>query len=189
MLYLFILFLAAVPTAQGPGDGYNLAPSSPREIKTLYWELFNTTELWVRLTPEGETGKPAPVSLIFSATFPGSRQADVPTEISIRAQVDPRFVASKFSLKLMPHPGELLDLAAPGTDFEYYPHCPIGEKCAVTGIISIVPWKVFTRIVKAKSITGEVLGLEVSLQEADLDALRAFAQRLVPAVRLFRFSL
>jgi hypothetical protein len=179
MHFLFALFLAAMPTAQGPGDGYNLAPSSPREIKTLYWEVFQTTEVWVRLAPEGENRKPAPVSLIFYATFPGKKLAHEPTDINIRAQTDPRFVASKFSLKLMLDPGEPLDLAGPGANFEYYPRCPTGD-CAVTGVISVVPWKVFARIVQAKGIVGEVLGLGISLREADLDALRAFAKRLVP---------
>jgi hypothetical protein len=179
MLFIFAVFLMAMPTAQGPGDGYNLAPSPPREIKTLYWELFQTTEIWVRLTPEGENRKPAPVSLIFIATFPGKKLAHEPTDINIRAQVDLRFVASKFSLKLIPDPGELLDLAGPGANFEYYPRCPSGD-CAVTGVISVVPWKVFGRMVQAKSIVGEALGLGISLREADLDALRAFAKRFVP---------
>jgi len=181
MPYILMLFLAAMPTVQGPGEGYNLVPSSPREIKTLYWELYQTTEIWVRIIPERENRKPAPVSLIFSVTFPGKKQPDVPTQINIRAQADPLFVASKFSLKLVPQPGKLLDLAAPGTNFQYIPYHPTGETYAVTGVISIVPWEVFSQIVQAKSIAGEVLGIEVLLQNADLDALRAFAKRMVPS--------
>ena len=180
MRYIFMLFIAMMPLVQAPGEGYNLLPTPPRQIKSLYFELFKTTEVWVRLTPVGKDGQPAPVSLIFSTTFSGKKQAKIPADINIRAQVDPLFVASKFSLKLELPPGELLDLTAPGVNFEYYPRCPSGETCAVTGVISIVPWRIFRQIVEAKSVTGEVMGREVSLQEADLIALRAFAQGLVP---------
>ena len=184
----FALLLAAMPTVQGPGDGYNLAPSSPREIKTLYWKLFKTTEIWVRLSPEGKDHKPAPVSLIFYVTFSGKELSLEPTHVTIRAQADPRFVASKFSLKLAPQPGEPLDLVGPlgtvknsiGTSYQYYPNCPEGG-CAVTGVISYLPWKVFLQIARSESLTAEALGIEVSFQQADLDALRAFAKKLVPA--------
>jgi len=188
MRLLFALFLAVMPTVQGPGDGYNFAPSSAREVKTLYWELFQTTEIWVRLAPEGRDHKPAPLSLIFYVTFPGKELSIEPTDITIRAQADPRFAAAKFSLKLAPKPGQPFDLVGPlgtvknsiGTNFQYYPNCP-GGGCAVTGVISYLPWKVFLQIARSESLTAEVLGIEVSFQQADLDALRAFAKKLAPS--------
>jgi hypothetical protein len=187
MRFLFALFLAAMSTGQGPGDGYNFAPSSPREIKTLYWELFQATETWVRLSPVAENRKPAPLSLIFYVTFSGKKLPSEPTDITIRAQADPLFVASKFSLKLTPQPGEPLDLVGSlgtvknsiGTKFQYYPNCPEGG-CAVTGVVSYLPWLVFLNIARSKSLTAEVLGIKVSFEQGDLDALRAFAKRLVP---------
>jgi hypothetical protein len=185
--FLFAFFLAITPSIQAPGDGINLAPSAPREIKTLYWELFNQTEIWVRLSPEGKDNKPAPVSLIFYITFPGKEPQSEPEQITVRAQADPRFVASKFSLKLIPRPGAPLDLVGPlgtvknsiGTDFQYYPNCP-GGGCAMTGIISYLPWKTFVQIAQSESLTAEALGMEVSLQKSDLDALRAFAKKIIP---------
>ena len=187
MRFLFAFFLATITTAQGPGDGFNLAPSAPREIKTLYWELFKTSEIWVRLSPEGKDNKPAPVSLIFYITFSGKEPSSEPTQIGVRAQADPGFVASKFSLKLLPQPGAPLDLVGPpgtvknfiGTDFQYYPHCP-GGGCAVTGVISYLPWKIFLRIARSESLTAEALGIEVSFQKGDLDALRTFAKKIIP---------
>lgn len=187
MRFLFAIFLAAMPTVQGPGEGYNLAPSSPREIKTLYWELFQTTEIWVRISPDGKDHKPSPVSLIFYVTFSGKELSFEPTHITIRAQADPRFVASKFSLKLSPQPGAPLDLVGPpgtaknsiGTNFQYYPNCP-GGGCAVTGVISYLPWKVFLQIARSESLTVEALGIEVSFHKADFDALRAFAKTIFP---------
>jgi len=186
--FLFAFFLATITTVQGPGDGFNLAPSAPREIKTLYWELFKTTEIWVRLSPEGKDNKPAPVSLIFYVIFSGKELSSVPTQIAVRAQADPRFVASKFSLKLAPRPGAPLDLVGPlgtvknsiGTNFQYYPNCPDGG-CAVTGVISYLPWKIFVQIARSESLTAEALGIEVSFEKRDLDALRAFAKKIGPA--------
>ncbi len=180
MICSLLLFLA-VTAGQGPGDGYILAPSPPRQIKTLYWELFQSTETWIRITPTLKDGNPAPAGLIFSVTFHGKKQDNAPETVTIRAQSDPRFVATRFSLKLTPHPGDVLDLTAPGANFQYSPNCPGTEGCAVTGIISVVPWKVFNQLILAESIKAEVLGLEVSLQEADLGALREFARRLTPA--------
>ena len=185
MRFLLALSLMALSAAQGPGDGYNLAPSAPREIKTLYWELFKTTETWLRLSPLGPDRKPAPLSLIFFVTFSGRKLLSEPTEIAVRAQADPRFVVSKFSLKLKPQPGEPLDLVGPlgtvknsiGTKFQFYPNCPAGD-CAVTGVVSYLPWPVFLSTARAGSLTGELLGLEVTFEQADLDALQAFAKTL-----------
>jgi hypothetical protein len=186
----------AMPMSQAPGDGYIYEPSS-REIKTLYWELYQTTEIWVRLSPDGvDRNKPAPVSLIFYVTFPGKELANEPTDITIRAQSSPLFVTTKFSLKLMPRPGEPLDLAGPlgpdknsiGTNFQYLQNCrdSSSSNCTVNGIISYLPWKVFMQIASSETLTAEVLGIEVSFQQADLDALRAFARRLVPEVQSYR---
>jgi hypothetical protein len=37
--------------AQGPGEGWNVVQAAPREVKRVYWELFETTEVWVLLLP------------------------------------------------------------------------------------------------------------------------------------------
>ena len=185
MWFLIGLCLAAVSIAQGPGDGSNLVPSAPREIKTLYWEQFQTTETWVRLLPLDQNRKPAPLSLIFYVTFSGKKLPSVPTEVTVRAQADPRYVASKFSLDLRPQPGDALDLVGPlgtiknslGTRFQYYPNCP-GGNCVVTGVISYLPWQVFLQIARSHALTAEILGMEVLFEQADIDALNALAKTL-----------
>jgi hypothetical protein len=168
--------------------GIDSTSSSPREIRSHYFEVSNSTETWIRLKPQDETGKVAPINLIFTATFPGKKQDRVPSEIEIRAQVDPLFIAPRFTLKLTPHPGKPLDLVGPigtmknsiGTNFQYLPNCP-GGGCAITAVASYLPWDLFMQIAQSESLTGDVLGVDVAFQQSDLDALRAFAKALVPA--------
>ena len=62
--------LLGVLLFQGPGDGWANVPDA-RQVKRLYWDLFKTTEIWVRLIPETPGGKPPLVNLIFQAFYPG----------------------------------------------------------------------------------------------------------------------
>ena len=48
----------------------------------------------------------------------------------------------------------------------------------MTGIFSTLRLEVLRQIIQADSITAEILGLRVSLQKADADALQAFVKRL-----------
>jgi hypothetical protein len=186
MCFLLAFLLTATAAAQVPGDGSNFAPSAPREIKTLYYELFQTTEIWVRLVPVDQNRKPAPLSLIFYVTFSGKKLESVPAEVTVRGQADPRFVASKFSLNLRPQPGDALNLVGPlgtiknaiGTKFQFYPNCPVGDDCAVTGVISYLPWQTFLQVTQSRALTAEILGTEVSFEQGDFDALKTFAKML-----------
>ena len=53
---------------QSPGAGWVMAPTPPREVRRLYWELQETTEVWVRLTPGDPNA--APPLLSHSAATP-----------------------------------------------------------------------------------------------------------------------
>ncbi len=187
MYSLLILFLAAIPGLQGLGIGIDSTPSSPGEIRSQYFEVSNSTQIWIRLKPQDGTGKVAPINLIFTATFPGKKPDHMPSEIEIRAQVDPLFIAPKFTLVLTPHPGRPLDLMGPlgasknsiGTSFHYLPNCP-GGGCAITAVVSYLPWDMFLQIAQSESLKGDVLGVDVTFHQSDLEALRAFAKKLVP---------
>ena len=48
--------LALAIVLQGPGDGWAFVHDTGK-VKTLYWELFDTTEVWLRLIPEGGAGE------------------------------------------------------------------------------------------------------------------------------------
>src|SRR5882672_3736217 len=85
---------------QAPGDGGALVQAPPREVKRLYWELFETTEVLVRLIPEDPGGRPPLVTLTFQAFFPGRAERDPysglpqwpkgpPARLVLRAQGSP----------------------------------------------------------------------------------------------------
>lgn len=48
----------------------------------------------------------------------------------------------------------------------------------MTGVISYLPWQVFLQVARSHALTAEILGTEVSFEQADLDALNAFAKTL-----------
>jgi hypothetical protein len=157
-----------------------MSPAPPREIKILYWELFQTTEVWVRIVPEAHNGKPTLLSLIFFVTYPGKDLKRTPPTISLQAQPDPLTVFKRLSLKLTLQPGGFLDLAAPGRDFRYIYPCGVGEGCAPGAIVATLSWEELNRFAKCERFTGEVLGFDVSFAAADSDALRDFARKLNP---------
>ena len=67
--------LVGLLLVQGSGDGWALVHDT-RQVKRLYYDLFQTTEIWVRLIPEDSEGKPPLVNLIFQAFFPGRAERD-----------------------------------------------------------------------------------------------------------------
>ncbi len=48
----------------------------------------------------------------------------------------------------------------------------------MTGVISYLSWQMFQHIAQLEGLTAEILGMDVSLEQADLDALKAFARIL-----------
>jgi hypothetical protein len=86
--------LAGLLLAQAPGDGWALAQAPPREVWTLYWDLFQTTEVWVRLEPADPGGKPPLAALILQALFPGREAKGPPAKLVVRAQSFPLTVVS-----------------------------------------------------------------------------------------------
>ena len=68
--------LLMLPLLQAPDDGWGVARVQPREVKQIYWELLQTTEVLVRLVPVDPAGKPVRVNLVFQAFFPGRAERD-----------------------------------------------------------------------------------------------------------------
>src|SRR5207247_7947531 len=83
-LYLLIALLPA----QVPGGGWAWVPGV-RQVNNLYYELFDTTEIWVHLIPEDPAGKPSLHSLIFKAVFPGRLPHRVSDERILEAKGPP----------------------------------------------------------------------------------------------------
>jgi hypothetical protein len=82
--------LVLVPTLslfllQAPGDGWAMAPGRPGEVKHLYWDLFDTTEVWVQIRPDSPEGKgPAPLQLVFQGFYKGREAKGTPGRVGAR---------------------------------------------------------------------------------------------------------
>jgi len=82
---------------QAPGDGWGMVDSRPREVKRLYWELFQTTEVWVTLSPVTADTVAGP-RFAFQAFFPGREVKGKPQRIQIKALAG--VVATDLSLRV-----------------------------------------------------------------------------------------
>jgi len=107
---------------QGPGDGSAFLQSPPREVQRAYWDLLQTTEVWVTTLPEGPQGKPL-VNLVFHASFPGRAKRDVhsglpqwpkgqPARLMVRAQPLPLTLVPELSLRILID-GDTIDFSGP----------------------------------------------------------------------------
>jgi hypothetical protein len=164
--------LLGVLLFQGPGDGWALVPDA-RQVKRLYWDLFQTTEIWMRLIPGDPEGKPPLVSLIFQAFFPGRPETDAstglprepkgpPAELVLRAQPLPLTVVRELTLRLMVD-GKSVDLTGPGARYRYLYPCPPGNVCPANAVAAEIEPSLLRLIVTAREVKGEALGLPIRL--------------------------
>jgi hypothetical protein len=166
--------------AQAPGDGWALAFAPPREIRHLYWDLFQTTELWVRLEPIDPEGKPPLVHLIFQAFFAGRETKQPPSRTVVRAQPFPLTVVRDLTLRFA-FGGEALDLTGPGARYRLlYPVCGPEESCAANAVEAEIGFPELRAIAAAPSVRGEALGFPIALTGEDKDALAHFLARVGP---------
>ena len=163
---------------QAPGDGWALAQVAPRQVKTLYWELFDTSETWVSLIPSGPAEEPPLVRLAFQAFWPGKDTAKAPTRLVLRALGLPLTVVTQYSLEFVLD-GTALDLGsactAPGATG---PPCqllyPVGEGSSANGVAVELTATVLERLVAAQTVRATALGFPVVLSPEDRAALARF---------------
>jgi hypothetical protein len=176
---------------QAPGDGWALAHVPPREVKTLYWELFNTTETWVSIIPAGPSGGQPLVRLIFQASFAGREAKGVPSRLVLRALALPLTIVTKYPFRLVVDE-QTIDLASacespettsgPRCQF-LYPMCD--DWCSANGIAVDLSPALLRQLAGARTVTGTALGFPIVLTPDDRVALSKFAGaiRLVPVPR------
>ena len=191
MAWLLALFLF-----QGPGEGWNLVQAPPREVKRVYWDLFETTEVWVLLLPGGPQGEPPPVNIVVQAFFSGRAKRDPysglpqwpkgePERLTVRVQPVPMTLFNELSLRLVVD-DETFDLGAscmsPGRSG---PPCQIlysgvvsesGFGAAAIGVSVEVQPALLQRLAKARVVTGTALGFPILLSSDDLGAVGKFAE-------------
>jgi hypothetical protein len=173
---------------QAPGDGWAVVQAPPREVKRLYWDLFQTTEIWLRLIPEDPDGKPPLVNLIFQAFFPGRAERDpysglpqwpkgAPARLALRAQPLPLTLIRQLSLRLQIE-GNTLDLTRPGSRYRNLPCFVATEDCTPNAVEAELEPSILRSLISAREVGGQVLGFQVRLTSADQAALTDFATRI-----------
>ena len=186
MAALLSLFLL-----QGPGEGWLVAQAPPREIKRVYWELFQTTEVWVLLLPGGPDGKPSRVSLVFQAFFPGRAKRNPssglpewpkgePEKITVRVQPFPLTITNELSLRLVVD-DEVFDLGASCDPLRIGPPCQLlfpCPECAANGASVELQPAFLPRLAKARVVTGTAMGIPILLTSEDLRAVSEFSVRI-----------
>jgi hypothetical protein len=172
---------------QAPGDGWAMVQGT-REVKKLYWELFETTEIWIRLIPEDPDGKPPLVNLIFQAFFPGRAERDPytglprdpkgpPARIVVQAQPLPLTVIRELSLRLVID-GRRIDLTGPTSRYRNLPCLVANGDCAPNAVEAELEPSALRSLIAATSVRGEALGFPIKLTDADRTALAEFATRI-----------
>jgi hypothetical protein len=173
---------------QAPGDGWALTQAAPREVRRLYWDLFQLTEVWLRLTPEGPNGEAPLVNLVFQAFFPGRAERDPysggprapkgpPARLVVRAEPLPSTIVRALSLQLVVD-GTAIDLTPPGGRYRNLPCLVASEECVPNAVEAEIDESLLRSLVAARAVDGAALGLPIRLSRADQDALGEFLTRV-----------
>jgi hypothetical protein len=173
---------------QSPGTGWVMAQAPPRDVRRIYWELFQTTEVWVRLTPSDANGTPPLLSLVFQAFFPGRAPREpysllpqwptgVPARLVVRAEPFPLTAVRDLSLRFVLD-DYAFDLTGPGSRYAILP-CGLGsDDCTPNAVEVDLHPSLLRALTAARTVRGTALGFPIQLAAADQGALRDFAERV-----------
>ena len=158
---------------QAPGDGWGMAPGKLGEVKRLYWELFDTTEVWVQVKPEVPEGKgPTPLQLVFQAFYNGREPKGAPARVGARV-VGPAVADLSFRLT---YDGRTVDLTGPQGNSRLLWASPV----YANGVDAEIKIDVLRDFAAAASPGGVALGIPFVLSAGDRTALRTFVAQLGP---------
>ncbi len=175
--------LLALFSLQTPGDGWKIVESPPREVKRVYWELYETTEVWLRILPEGPQGKPPLINLIFQAHFAGRAKRNPytglpqwpkgePERLAVTAHALPLTLISGAPTLRLVIDGNTIDLTGQDRKFRY-----LGSP-AVTGVDVEIEPALLESLMTVTTIQGQALGFPIKLSKPDQLALAEFAKRI-----------
>jgi hypothetical protein len=153
-----------------------LPPAQDGDIRVVYWELINQTEVWLTLTPNTPRGDPVPASMTFAIRFCGKRPAEPVTGVEVRALAGLLFVW-KQQLGLVLDGRETIPLAGPDVSYSTI----YGSACdgCVQGVLATISIDTLKRIASAASISGDLLGTEFVLAPSQRAALARFLERVL----------
>jgi hypothetical protein len=170
---MLALLGAALLLWQAPGDGWGVVDSRPREVKRLYWDLFQTTELWVTLSPVTADTVAGP-RFAFQAFFPGREVKERPQRIQVKALAGG--MATDLSLR-MTIDGKTTDLTGPdGSSFLLYPPCI--EQCSANGVAADLKPELLRSMLAGANVDIVAFGSTFRLSSEDRRALGEFAEQI-----------
>lgn len=147
-------------------------PASDGEVRVLYHELRDLTEVWLMLKPKGPSGDKLPIFLTLNVAFPGKRPAAPLQQLEIQAHVGMLW-APRPELTLILNGSETLDLAGPNPRILF-----AGDTTSMFAVIGTVSIDTLKRIASARSLTGNALRLAFELDESQRRAISAFSDRV-----------
>ena len=162
MGYAFLL-VAALGAAQ------SLPPPKDGDIRVVYWELQNATEIFLTLEPRSITGERAPI-VTFTHRFPGKRQEAAPIEVEVQAFAG-QFWAPRAELWFEIDNREIFNLGAP------LPGTPLQEGTPDYWS-GRMPIDVARRMARAHRINGGSLGFPFELTTSQRQAIHAWVERI-----------
>ena len=153
--------------------GQALPPPRDGEIRALYRELRNETEVWLTIEPRSADGKPGPTGMIVTCTvrFPGKQPKAPPQDIDVRAYAGFLW-APKVEFWLLLDDREKIDLVPPGA-------VALATDSVSDYLQASVPVPELKRIANAKRVTGNALGFQFELTEPQRQAIRVFIGRVL----------
>ncbi len=164
-----LLSLAALLLLQAPGDGFGMVDTRPREVRRLYWDLFQTTEVWVTLSPVTQNTVAGP-RFAVQALFPGREVKGPPGRIQVKALVDP--VGNDTSFRVTVN-GKAWEVTGAGGDWFL-----LRGDYGTFGIVAALTPEVLRAMAGSANVTVSVLGVELRLSPQDVEALAEFARQI-----------
>ena len=170
MLCAALLGTAALTAIDGRAQ--LLPPPGDGEIRAVYWELQNETEVWLTLEAKSAAGEPAPF-LSFTRRFAGKRPAAQATDFEVTANAGMLWAPSvEFWLVL--DDNDKIDLGSHGVSLGR-----TRENSSLTGVRATIPLQTLKQIANAKRVTGNALRFEFELTESQRGAIGRFLERAV----------
>ncbi len=169
-----LLAVVTLLLSQAPGDGWGTVDSRPREVKRVYWDLFQTTEVWVTLSPVTASSFAGP-RFAFQAFFPGREAKGRPQRIQVKALAGG--ATSDFSLRVVID-GKTTDLTGPdGTSFLLYPPC--GEEwCSPNGVAAELKAELLCSMADTAHVQILAFGSAFPLSSEDRAALAELVKQI-----------
>jgi hypothetical protein len=150
-----------------------LPPPGDREIRGVYWELRNESEVWLTLEPANAKGDRAPL-LTFTIRFPGKVPVRQPTDVEMRAYAG-MFWAPRVEFWFLLNDTDKIELVPSSGTFG------LTEGTPSDYLSETVPIDTLKRIASARRITGNALGFEFELTGAQRIAINVFLERIQSA--------